>query len=265
LKNHHREVSPLQLQRVINDDEEAAEGVQLLLGIANIVSKEVADSGCKNEESFFNENSTSGTTAFMTPPSRPRRVGLLDHDHVSDSEIENDDGVSGWSRARSVSIDHSPVQRVAIGGHVFPHTLNHGFSQGHGHGPKGLQQRGLLPSTTYTYPLPTMISPIDRSTSYGVTKRLIRPTRKGADAPAAGGGCSSNLKFVPHKARKEQIKFPKLPQLTVTPTCTVREYTRKAVEIADQKGTRITTIGRKKFSWKNYPGKLAEFSRGAKG
>jgi len=81
-----------------------------------------------------------------------------------------------------------------------------------------------------------MISPlIDRS------KRSMKLTSRN----------HQGVKSVPVKAKKEHVKFPKLPQLT--PVCTVEDYTKKAVKIAQQNGIAITTISRKKFSWKNYP------------
>eukprot|EP00529_Nitzschia_sp_RCC80_P020065 CAMPEP_0113496954 /NCGR_PEP_ID=MMETSP0014_2-20120614/30383_1 /TAXON_ID=2857 /ORGANISM="Nitzschia sp." /LENGTH=428 /DNA_ID=CAMNT_0000390883 /DNA_START=178 /DNA_END=1464 /DNA_ORIENTATION=- /assembly_acc=CAM_ASM_000159 len=237
-QKHHRGVSPLLTtppsSPTDEDDEEAAEGVQLLLGIATIVKKEVADSGYKNEVSFFQDETTTASTPprathhqgsrILTPPSPPKRVGLLDRD---DDGHDGDDDMYAWNRARSVSIDspqhhHQQQQQHAHGGY------------GYGYSPQ--QQNYTLSSPPPACPLPTMISPlIDRS------KRSMKLTSRN----------HQGVKSVPVKAKKEHVKFPKLPQLT--PVCTVEDYTRKAVKIAQQNGTVITTISRKKFSWKNYP------------
>ena len=60
------------------------------------------------------------------------------------------------------------------------------------------------------------------------------------------------------KARKEHLKLPKIPQL---PTATyVKEHKKKSLQSSVAKGTPIKKILRKKFSWKNYPGKRIPLS-----
>jgi hypothetical protein len=51
------------------------------------------------------------------------------------------------------------------------------------------------------------------------------------------------------KAKKECLKVPKVPQLPPV-ISDIKQYTKKALKT----GNAIKTIGRKKFSWKNYPG-----------
>jgi hypothetical protein len=55
------------------------------------------------------------------------------------------------------------------------------------------------------------------------------------------------------KSKQEHLKVPKLPQLAPV-TAEVKEYKKKALQNCLAQGTKIQTIGRKKFSWKNYPG-----------
>jgi len=57
------------------------------------------------------------------------------------------------------------------------------------------------------------------------------------------------------KAKREHLKLPKMPQMLPT-NIDVKEYRKKALEASLAKGTKLKTIGRKKFSWKNYPGKF---------
>jgi hypothetical protein len=71
----------------------------------------------------------------------------------------------------------------------------------------------------------------------------------------------ASLKLWAHKGKKEQVKFPKLPQINLHPQQlqqpnehTVEDHQRKAIKISKENGNPITTIMRKKFSWKNYPG-----------
>jgi hypothetical protein len=57
------------------------------------------------------------------------------------------------------------------------------------------------------------------------------------------------------KARRDHLhlKLPKMPQLQ--PTTDVKEHKKKALQTSVAKGLPIKKILRKKFSWKNYPGK----------
>jgi hypothetical protein len=56
-----------------------------------------------------------------------------------------------------------------------------------------------------------------------------------------------------HKAKREHLKLPKMPQLITT--ISVNDHKKKALQASVAKGTPIKKILRKKFSWKNYPGK----------
>ena len=80
---------------------------------------------------------------------------------------------------------------------------------------------------------PALISP--NSTPIGRTRPLRR----------------SSLKLA-LKAKQEHLNLPKMPAMTPV-SVDVKEYKRKAIENCQARGTKIQTIGRKKFSWKNYP------------
>jgi hypothetical protein len=62
------------------------------------------------------------------------------------------------------------------------------------------------------------------------------------------------------KARREHLKLPKIP--TLPTTTDVKEHKKKALQSSVAKGTPIKKILRKKFSWKNYPGKRTLLSSG---
>ena len=124
------------------------------------------------------------------------------------------EGSLSWSRARSISID-SP------------------------------QHHGLLPPqlpdeewdkrpTLASLGLPALISPSNTPIGRG------RPLRR------------ASLKLA-QKAKKECLKVPKVPQLPPV-ISDIKQYTKKALKTGNAKGLAIKTIGRKKFSWKNYPG-----------
>lgn len=55
------------------------------------------------------------------------------------------------------------------------------------------------------------------------------------------------------KSKRDHLKVPKLPPMAPV-TVDVKEYKKKALQNCVAKGAKIQTIGRKKFSWKNYPG-----------
>jgi hypothetical protein len=124
------------------------------------------------------------------------------------------EGCLSWPRARSISMD-SP------------------------------QHHGLLPPqlpdeewdkrpTLASLGLPALISPSNTPIGRG------RPLRR------------ASLKLA-QKAKKECLKVPKLPQLPPV-ISDIKQYTKKALKTGNAKGLAIKTIGRKKFSWKNYPG-----------
>mmetsp|Transcript_29098 Transcript_29098/g.54683 ORF Transcript_29098/g.54683 Transcript_29098/m.54683 type:complete len:349 (-) Transcript_29098:655-1701(-) len=182
-------------------DPEEKEGVELLLGMASIVTKEIASSS--TDEIFEDDNEAD---------IKPRTSGLLSPMRSSTESPslneENEDDLFAWTRSRTVSID-SPT------GHVSSKTILHG--------PESLN-------------LPAIVTPLAR-----------RTPRK------------ASLKVMAHKA-SQHVKFPKLPQLQQQhqqqqhqALQTVQEHKRKALKISEKTGTPITTIYRKKFSWKNYP------------
>lgn len=63
---------------------------------------------------------------------------------------------------------------------------------------------------------------------------------------------SASLKLS-QKAKPEPLKLPKIPQMTLV-TTTVKDHKKKALAASVAQGKKLMTIGRKKFSWKNYPG-----------
>jgi len=86
------------------------------------------------------------------------------------------------------------------------------------------------------------------------TLSLIRPALISPLSTPIGRGRPirrASLKFA-QKIKQEHIKIPKLPQLPPV-TVDVNEYKKKALQSSLAKGMKIQTIGRKKFSWKNYP------------
>jgi hypothetical protein len=136
----------------------------------------------------------------------------------SPSSHLDDENSFAWSRARTVSMD-SPKSHCASPKHV--------------------------PSNPLSLSLPAIVTPVGPS--------RLRNTRR------------TNQRLLPHKGKKEKVKLPKLPQLhrqqqqlqqqQETEEC-VLEHRRQAVKMSVDKGIPITTIHRKKFSWKNYPGML---------
>lgn len=102
-------------------------------------------------------------------------------------------------------------------------------------------QSPTVPSTKRTLggsPLsarPVLISPT--STPVGRTRPVRRTTLK-----------------LTQKAKREHLKLPKIPHAPVL-TAKVKDYKKKALSTSISKGRKLKVIGRKKFSWKNYPGK----------
>lgn len=125
------------------------------------------------------------------------------------------EGSLNWTRARSISID-SP--------------------QHHGLLPPRLpdEEWGNRP-TLASLGLPALISPSNTPIGRG------RPLRR------------ASLKLA-QKAKRDQLKVPKLPQLPPV-ISDIKQYKKKALKMGQTKGLAIKTIGRKKFSWKNFPGK----------
>ena len=83
---------------------------------------------------------------------------------------------------------------------------------------------------------PALISPM--STPIGTGRPLRRASLKMAQ-----------------QSKRDHLRLPKLPQIAPV-NVDVKEYKRKALQNCLVKGNKIQTIGRKKFSWKNYPGKF---------
>lgn len=214
--------SPVHL---LPQDPKEKEGVELLLGIANIVSKEIASS----DKELFDDNNddhfhtTQENTPFAEPSiifderstlNRPSRFPSYD-----------DEGFASH-RIRAVSIDNEfgTPRRT---------TTRH---------------NGLLPPRSTSKPksiglLPTVVTPIG--------KKRLRPLRK------------PSLKVMATKAKKEQIKFPKITDVSSQNQNLLGNlpnimslHKRKATDQRDATGKSITTIYRKKFSWKNYPGEF---------
>jgi hypothetical protein len=139
----------------------------------------------------------------------------------SPSSHLEDENLFAWSRARTVSMD-SPKNHAASPKHV--------------------------PSELLSLNLPAIVTPVGPS--------RLRNARR------------SNQRLVPHKGKKEKVKLPKLPQLHrhpqqlqqhQEPEESVHERHRKAHKLSVERGIPITTIHRKKFSWKNYPGMLNSY------
>eukprot|EP00429_Kryptoperidinium_foliaceum_P063883 CAMPEP_0176050996 /NCGR_PEP_ID=MMETSP0120_2-20121206/25351_1 /TAXON_ID=160619 /ORGANISM="Kryptoperidinium foliaceum, Strain CCMP 1326" /LENGTH=351 /DNA_ID=CAMNT_0017384435 /DNA_START=134 /DNA_END=1189 /DNA_ORIENTATION=- len=78
---------------------------------------------------------------------------------------------------------------------------------------------------------PALVSPSPRTRS--------RPIRR------------ASLKLA-QKAKRERLKMPKMPQLPPV-SADITEYKERALQAEAEKGLALKTIGRKKFSWKNYP------------
>jgi hypothetical protein len=136
----------------------------------------------------------------------------------SPSSPLQDENPFAWSRARSVSMD-SPKSHTSSPKHI--------------------------PSNSLSLSLPAIVTPVGPS--------RLRSTRR------------TNKRLVCHKGKKEKVRLPKLPQLHRRPLQlqqpqgaekSIQERHRKAVKLTIEKGVPITTIHRKKFSWKNYPGML---------
>ncbi len=203
-------------------DPKEKEGVELLLGIATIVSKEIASS---DRELFDDSNDNDfHTTQEKTPFAEP---SIIFDDRLaltSPSRFSSCDGEDfALHRIRSVSIDNE------YGTPRRSSTRNNGLLPMSTSKPKSI---GLLPA---------VVTPVG--------KKRLRPLRK------------PSLKLAT-KAKKEQIKFPKITDasplnqnLAHLPNI-MSQHKRKAVDQRSATGKSITIIYRKKFSWKNYPGEF---------
>ena len=194
-------------------DPKDQEGVELLLGIANIVSKEIASS----DKKLFDDGDDDGIhtrseRSFAKPSFIFDQILPPRQSTESPSSLIKDDAFA-WHRVRTVSIDN-----------------------GCGSPPRTPYIEEAMGSTTKSLSLPAIVSPV------GTRLRTIR---------------KPSLKLLAHKGKKEQIKFPKLTQKPNQNLPNIMsQHKRKAMEQHAIKGKPITMILRKKFSWKNYPGKL---------
>ena len=174
-------------------DPKDQEGIELLLGISNIVSKEIANSKKKIFDDDEDINDEQPSVIFDDP-------------------LTPKDDMFGWHRARTVSIDNG---------------------QGQGYPPRSTDHEKATESTKSSR-LPAIVSPVGT--------RGLRTIRK------------PSLKLLANKGER----IPKLTRTQSNQTVpnVMSEHKRKATEQRVIKGKPITIIFRKKFSWKNYPGKL---------
>lgn len=98
-----------------------------------------------------------------------------------------------------------------------------------------VSSEGSPNSSGFTLGRPALISPNSTPIGRG------RPVRR------------ASLKLA-QKAKRDHLNLPKMPQMP-SMNVDVKEYRTKALEASLAKGTKVKTISRKKFSWKNYPGK----------
>lgn len=196
------------------EDPKDKEGVELLLGIATIVSKEIASSDKELFDDGYGDDfhSTRDKTPFAEPSIifDGRLASRIPPDSSSSSYEEED---LAWHRVRTVSIDND---------YGTPRRSSNERSS------SKRKSIGLLPA---------VVTPVG--------KRL-RPVRK------------PSLKLLANKAKKEQVKFPKItataPQMQNHNLPNIMsQHKRKAMEQCASNGKTITIIHRKKFSWKNYP------------
>ena len=207
------------------------EGVELLLGIATIVSKEMANSDKElfGDESGRNFRTNGERSSFPSFCQGGLGARLPTENSLFRKDLDEDD--FGWSRVRTVSIDN---------GYKSPRRspdVEEAMSM-------AMAIRMRSPTTkSKSSSLPVIVSPVNTR---------LRTNRK------------PSLKLLAHKKKKEQIKFPKLvtQQQQHSPNNQnqnllniMSRHRSKAQEESSIKGKSITVIHRKKFSWKNYPGK----------
>mmetsp|Transcript_24006 Transcript_24006/g.66522 ORF Transcript_24006/g.66522 Transcript_24006/m.66522 type:complete len:361 (-) Transcript_24006:1877-2959(-) len=190
------------------------EGVELLLGIATIVSREMANSG---KELFGDESGNdfyeNGDRSF------PKISAVHDHGILTRSLpktppgfVKDDD--FAWSRVRTVSIDHGCKS------------------------PRRSPDPEETKRTTKSKPLspPAIVSPVNTR---------LRTNRKPSLKLLAHKGKKEHVKF-PKLNAQQSRNNQNLPNI-------MSQHKRKALEQSSIKGKSITVIHRKKFSWKNYP------------
>mmetsp|Transcript_2555 Transcript_2555/g.5381 ORF Transcript_2555/g.5381 Transcript_2555/m.5381 type:complete len:386 (+) Transcript_2555:205-1362(+) len=209
------------------------EGVELLLGIATIVSKEMANSDKElfGDESGCNFRTNGERSSFPSfcQGGLAARVGTNSLSSPSLFHKDLDDDDFAWNRVRTVSIDNgykSPRRSPDV-----EEAMSMAMS---------IRMRSST-TKTKSSPLPVIVSPVNTR---------LRTNRK------------PSIKLLAHKRKKEQIKFPKLvtQQQKHSPNNQnqnlpniMSRHRSKAQEESSIKGKSITVIHRKKFSWKNYP------------
>jgi hypothetical protein len=204
-------------------DPKDQKGVELLLGIATIVSKEIASSDTEifddgNDDDFLTRNKTSFSepSVILDQTLTPKGPSNLPSSLIGDDDI-------AWHRARTVSIDNgygSPRRSPVTG------------------------QTGRSKKNTKPLSLPAVVTP---------TGSRLRPVRKQTLKLLANKGKKEQIKFP--KITAQQIhSHNSLPNI-------MAQHKRKAMEQIAIKGKSITIIHRKKFSWKNYPGESYKEAR----
>lgn len=200
---------------ILPQDPEDKEGVELLLSIANIVSKEIASS---DHEIFDDENIDGFRAKNEVSFSKPSLVHELSPRSLTDSPSSflKDDTISAWQRVRAVSIDHgckSPRRS--------PDVMD-------------------IRASTNGKPLalPTLVTPLGTR---------LRTKRKPSLKILAHKGKKEHIKFP-----KLTVQQPPTNQNNNLPNI-MSQHKRKALEQSSIKGKSMTVIHRKKFSWKNYP------------
>jgi hypothetical protein len=237
------------------EDDEDNVGVQLLLGIATIVSKEIASSNTEifddeeeeqqdkddqNHDVYDDDNTRHRHPVTSSSSSYPAKERSLE------SPSSFNDEMFAWNRIRTVSMDSPNGQSSKVQRH-HPH---------HHH----LLSLSSSPHVRDGGTSSAIVTPV---------RTRLRSSACSAATVFAGGTSSSSprlsikLKMTPHKGKKEGVKFPKLPHLhelqrvqvqqQVLPS--IAEHKQKAMEVCNANGRTIKKIMRKKFSWKNYPGK----------
>jgi len=194
-------------------DPKDQEGVKLLLGIATIVSKEIANSDKKlfddgNDGDFLTRNKDFFVEPSITddPLSTYRPSTNLPSILIKDNDF-------AWHRVRTVSIDNecgSPRRSPNV----------------------GQKQRS---TKTKSIGLPAVVTPVGTR---------LRTVRKPSVKILAKTGKRDQAKF--SKITAQQTRSNRSPNIML-------QHKHNAMEQSTISGKSIITIHRKKFSWKNYP------------
>jgi len=194
-------------------DPKDQEGVELLLGIATIVSKEIAssdkeifdDGNCDNFQ-IMSGNSFAEPSVILDKSFSSRKSTDFPSSFLGDDDF-------AWQRIRSVSIDNeynSPRKSPKVG-----------------------QSRRSI--KTKTMNSPAVVTPVGTR---------LRTVRKSSLKLLVHKGKKEQIKFP--KTTAQQTHNNNMPSI-------MSQHKQKAIEQCSTKGKSIITIYRKKFSWKNYP------------